>query len=90
MTVQPIKTPCAHEAARVDEELWMMQPQEMTVQPIKTSCAHEAARIDEAKMMMQPQDRYTYRDAMTGQPLNLELTAVARKMFDEIEAVQAQ
>ena len=43
-----------------------------------------------AKGVMQPQGKHTYIDAMTGQPIDSELVAAARRTFDEIEAVQAQ
>ena len=48
---------------------------------IKEPYARDASKVDEAKRMMQPQDRYRYRDALTGQPFNLAVTAVAMGSF---------
>ena len=51
--------------------------------------AGEAA-AENRKRMTQPRGTYTYRDAMTGRPINPELAVVVGQLFDEVEAVQAQ
>ena len=49
-----------------------------------------AVPSEESPTKRQYQEEHIYRDARTGRPLRVELVEVARRRFNEVEAVQSQ